>query len=373
VASPAHRIAIVGLGLIGGSLGLAIRAAGLRGVEVVGYDQERSALAKAKRLGAIDREAHDLAQAVAGASLVVIATPILAIRQVLREAAPHLSEGAVVTDTGSTKAAVLAWARELLPKGVHFVGGHPLAGKETQGIDNAQADLFRQRAYCLCPDPEADERAVRTVLGLVQVVGATPLFIDPQEHDQYVAAVSHLPLVVATALFTLVRGSSGWAEMAPLAASGFRDTTRLASGDPEMSHDICLTNQEAILHWLDRLIGELYRYRRLIAEGGTELFETFARAQLERDAFLAKKVVGREPPQVELPDFKDALASLFIGRALSERIRRLSELTEEWGKEPRPGQGEDRAQRLARLMRQRLERDLKRELEKGGDRDQPRK
>ncbi len=213
---------------------------------------------------------------------------------------------------------------------------------------------------------------MRTVLGLVRLVGAHPLFIDPEEHDQYVAAVSHLPLVVATALFTLVRGSSGWQEMAPLAASGFRDTTRLASGDPEMSHDICLTNQEAILHWLDRMIGELYRYRALIAEGGAELFETFARAQLERDAFMAKKIVGREPPQVELPDFKEALASLFIGRALSERVRRLSELTEGRAREPKAPEREDRAERLARLMRERLERDLKRELEKKRDQDQPR-
>ncbi|GEM_PF-34062 len=364
----AHRIAIVGLGLIGGSLGMAIRAARLRGVEVVGYDRDGAVVSKAKRLGAIDREARDLARAVSGASLVVIATPILAIREVLREAAPHLSPGAVVTDTGSTKAAVMAWARELLPEGVHFVGGHPMAGKEAQGIDNAQADLFRERAYCLCPDPQADEGAVRTVLGLVHLVGATPLFIDPQEHDQYVAAVSHLPLVVATALFTLVRGSSGWSEMAPLAASGFRDTTRLASGDPEMAHDICLTNQEAILHWLDRMIGELYRYRRLIAEGGAELFETFARAQLERDAFMTKKVVGREQPQVDLPDFKDALASLFIGRALTERMRKLSELGERPQAAPPPR--EDRTERLARLMRERLERDLRRDLEKedGGQR-----
>ncbi len=129
MAAQMHRIAIVGLGLIGGSLGMAIRAARLRDVEVVGYDQNGGVLGKARRLGAIDREARDLAQAVAGASVVIIATPILAIRQVMREAAPHLSPGAVVTDTGSTKAAVLSWARELLPEGVHFVGGHPMAAR----------------------------------------------------------------------------------------------------------------------------------------------------------------------------------------------------------------------------------------------------
>lgn len=359
-----HRIAIIGLGLIGGSLGLALKAARLRGVELVGYDRDSETRTKARRIGAIDREARDVAEAVSGASMVIVATPILAIREVLREAAPHLTEGSVVTDTGSTKAAVLGWARELLPSGVHFVGGHPMAGKETQGIDHAEAGLFRERAYCLCPDPDADERAVRTVLGLVHAVGATPLFIDPEEHDQYVAAVSHLPLVLATALFTLVRGSTGWQEMAPLAASGFRDTTRLASGDPEMSHDICITNREALLHWLDRMIGELYRYRRLIAEGGAELFETFARAQLDRDAFLSRKVVGREQPQVELPDFKDALVSLFIGRAVSERMRKLTELPEKPAETGGRPSREDRTTRLARLFRERLERDLQRELDK---------
>ncbi len=354
-------MAIIGLGLIGGSLGLALRRAQIPGLEVVGHDVEPAVRGKARRLGAVDREASSPAEAVRGAGLVVLATPIMALPQVMEAIAPHLAAGAVVTDTASTKAIVMEWARRFLPRSVSFVGGHPMAGKETQGIDHAQADLFRERAYCICPDPEARPGAVGAVVAMAQAVGARPLFIDPQEHDAYVAAVSHVPLLAAVALFRMARESPAWADMAPLAASGFRDMTRLASGDPHMSHDICLTNREAILHWLDRLTEELARLRALVAHGGKELFEVFARVQLERDAFLAKGPQVERPPQVDLPEFKETLAQFIVGRAVWERLRRLSQVARQLEG------GEGRAETLARVLAQRLEADVRRSLgeEKG--------
>ena len=282
------RITIIGLGLIGGSLGLAMKAAGLPGSEIVGHDRARNAANKARKMGAIDRAEHNLPRAVERAGMVIIATPVLAVREVMQQIAPNLPDGCVVTDTGSSKERIVEWAAELLPPSVNFLGGHRMAGKETPGIDNAEAGLFRDRAYCLCPAVNAHEDAVRAVAGMVTLVGAEPLYMDPKEHDQYAAAVSHLPLLLSAALFSLLRDSPAWDDLAPMASSGFRDVTRLASGDPRMSHDIFLTNRDAAVHWLDRMVEELQRYRGLLQGDTEELLESFAKAQIDRDSFLAE-------------------------------------------------------------------------------------
>ncbi|MFQ6019917.1 MAG: prephenate dehydrogenase [Dehalococcoidia bacterium] len=316
-----RRIAIIGLGLIGGSLGLAIKAAGQEGMEVVGHDRDRGVEGRARSLGAVDRTERDLPRAVGDAQLVVIATPILAIREVMEQIAPHLPEGCAVSDTASTKAQVLGWAEETLPAGVSFVGGHPLAGKESQGIDNAEATLFAGKTYAVVPAVGASEAAVDSLLGVIRLVGARPTFLDATEHDQYVAAVSHLPLLVSAALFSLVRASPGWPDLASLAASAFRDLTRLASGDPEMSQGICLTNRDALLHWLDRMVGELQHYRGLIQDGGEELFEAFAQAQAERDRFLAQGPPPASGSEAG-PDVRRQLLSSFLGGVLAPRAGR---------------------------------------------------
>src|SRR4029453_2846858 len=145
------RIAIIGTGLIGGSLGLALKAARLPGLEIIGHDSDRSAPSPAAKLGAIDRAEHNLQRAVEGAGMVIIAVPVLTVREVMRQIAPHMTEGVVVTDTTSTKAHVMRWAKESLPEYVHFVGGHPLAGKGGSGIANAQATLFPGEGHRVCP------------------------------------------------------------------------------------------------------------------------------------------------------------------------------------------------------------------------------
>ncbi len=331
---PTGRIAIIGLGLIGGSLGLAIKGAHLDNLEVVGYGRRPGVRVKAQRLGAIDRAAEDVRSAVEDAALVIIATPILAIREVMEEVAPVLPEGCVVTDTGSTKAEVLRWAGEILPGHVDFVGGHPMAGKEQSGIEAADAHLFAGAPYCLVPHVNASERAINAVLGLVGMVGAQPVFVDAGEHDSYVAAVSHLPLVLSVALFSLAHDSQAWPEMAELAAGGFRDLTRLASGDPNMSHDIFVTNREHVLHWLERMIGELSRYRELIRDKDEELFKALARTQLDRDTFLTKPPERRPP--VEQPDMLSAgerMASFLVGEQWVRRARDMGRALEDRGKE----------------------------------------
>jgi prephenate dehydrogenase len=349
------RITIIGLGLIGGSLGLALKAAGLPEVEIVGHNRHRDVANKARKIGAIDRAEHNLPRAVERASVVVIATSVLAVREIMQQIAPDLPDGCTVTDVSSTKVQVMEWAADLLPPTVNFVGGHPMAGKETRGIDSADAGLFRERAYCICPAVNAHEDAVRAVVGMAQLVGAQPLFLEPKEHDQYAAAVSHLPLIVSTALFTLLRASPAWEDLAPMASSGFAGATRLASGDPQMSHDIFLTNREAVVHWLDRMLEELRRYRDLLHGDSEELLRTFIEAQSDRNTFLAEPRPRRT--EGEPPDVRRELMNSLMGGWVADRMKKARELPGLM----REAQGEDgegkpsRADRIAEDIRRDLE------------------
>jgi prephenate dehydrogenase len=320
------RFAIIGLGLIGGSLGLALKRAELKDLEIVGHDAEWGRNGRARKLGAIDREARTAAQAVEGAAVVVIAAPILSMRDVFEQIAPALGDGAVVTDTASTKRDVVRWAQELLPEEVSFVGGHPIAGKETSGIDAADADLFQGRPWAITPPVHASERSIKTVENLVSLVGANPVHVDAEEHDTYLAAASHLPLVVSTALFSLVSQSHAWPDIAAVAGPGFRDTTRLASTNPDMSHNICLTNRENLLHWIDRFGEELQRFRSLIdkSEDQEELSKAFYRAQTDRDAFLETPPRHEEPAQEgDTLSTGERMLSLMVGEYVVRRRKEI--------------------------------------------------
>jgi prephenate dehydrogenase len=323
------RLAIIGLGLIGGSLGLALKRAQLEELEIVGHDAEWGVNGRARKLGAIDREARSVTEAAEGTAVVVIATPILHVATVLEELAPVLAEGALVTDTASTKRDVMRWASELLPETVNFVGGHPIAGKEQSGLEAADAALFEGRPWAISASSGASEQAVRTVENLVAAVGAHPVPIDPEEHDAYLAAVSHLPLLAATALFSLVSGSQAWPELAALAGPGFRDTTRLASTSPDLSHDLSLTNRDNLLHWLDRFGEELARLRRLIEDGKEqeELLKTFAKAQAARDAFThgLPERPGRES-EADKVSAGERMLSFMVGDYVVRRTKELEEI-----------------------------------------------
>ncbi|MEX2227744.1 MAG: prephenate dehydrogenase/arogenate dehydrogenase family protein [Dehalococcoidia bacterium] len=319
-----ERIAIIGLGLIGGSIGLALKQANLTGVQIAGTARSRDTVQRAKKRGAIDEFAHTPEEAVRGAKLVIVASPIMTIPSIFDEIARALEPGAVVTDVASTKGEVMRWAREKLPRSAHFVGGHPMAGKETSGIDAAEADLFRGRPWVIVPSVDAPEAAVTTVISLAHTAGATTLFMDADEHDSYVAAISHLPLTLASALFSLVFGSEAWPEMAGLASSGFRDTTRLASGAPEMAHDIVMTNRENVLHWLDRMQAELARFREAIASGESErVIEAFTRAQIERDNYMING-----PPSRETGDEVEtiSLGDMLMGTRLKQFMKKQEDI-----------------------------------------------
>jgi len=205
-----EKIAIIGLGLIGGSIGLGLKAAKLEGVQVVGHDRDPSVGAKARRVGAVDESDWNLISAVRGANMVIIATPVVGVRETFGFIADHLEPGCVITDTASTKAEVMGWAADMLPPNIHFVGGHAMAGKETPGIDGAEATLFKGATYCVFPTATAHPDAVRAVIGLAELLGATPYFLDPNEHDGFVGGISHLPLILSSALVSATAGRPTW-------------------------------------------------------------------------------------------------------------------------------------------------------------------
>jgi prephenate dehydrogenase len=276
-----QRVSIIGMGLIGGSIGLALRKK--RAVaEVIGYDLGKGVCDRACRIGAIDQYYHTLADTVRGAEIVILATPVGAMHRLLQELASVLSPGTVVTDVASTKAQVISWAEELLPANVSFVGGHPMAGREVSGIDVADATLFCERIYCLTPTARTLPAAVSKVCSLAEILGARVHFLDAVAHDEQVAGVSHLPFLASVALMNTVAGDHTWNEAALLAASGFRDASRLAAGSPEMYRDICLTNSSTIVGWLDKYIGSLQMLRERVAGHDGHIDEMFEQAQQRR-------------------------------------------------------------------------------------------
>ncbi len=282
------RVAIIGLGLIGGSIGLGLKKADKSDCEVVGYVRRPEAASLAVNMDMVDRVETSLEDTVKKAEMVIVATPVLVIKEILSQISGSLPHGCIVTDTASTKVQVMKWAEDLLPPTVDFVGGHPMAGKETYGMKAAEADLFQGSVYCLTPAKKASSQVVDKVVNMVKKLGAVPFFIDAQEHDELVAGISHLPFLLSAALVTSTASEPSWEKMRKLAASGYRDVTRLASGSPEVNAQICLTNQQAILHWLDRYIDELQRYRHLVNLGDEKLKQMLAEANKLRQEWLNK-------------------------------------------------------------------------------------
>ena len=314
------KIGVIGTGLIGTSLALALKKAQIKNLEVVGTDYDRGVRSGAQKRNAFHRMENRLSAVVRDADIVVLATPIMAMQDLMETIGPELSEGCVVTDVGSSKKMVLDWAERYIPKGVDFVGGHPMAGKETSGPEAADADLFRGKAYCIVPSPQARQQAVSEVTKLADAVGARPFFISVDEHDSFVAAASHLPFMLSVALVGCTSKSVNWEDIAQLASSGYRDITRLASGDPIMHRDICVSNPEPIVAWIDAFIRELYEVRKLLDndDGPKEedIRQVFEQASEARALWLAGAVTPMARHQTsttEIPSFSESMGQMFLG------------------------------------------------------------
>lgn len=259
-----HKVVIIGVGVIGGSLGMAIKSRGIANT-VTGVDLDADNLNLAVEYQAIDEGFTDIGAAISGADLVVIATPVGITTEIIKLIAAKLPEGCIITDVGSTKAKIVGEAEQLMPRGVSFVGGHPMAGSELAGVRGADPYLFENAVYVLTPTVRTNTTAVLKLRTLLSILGANIVELDPLEHDLMVAAVSHLPHLAATALVNTVGDIDSEHEgLLMLAAGGFRDTTRVASGHPLMWKDICITNKENIITVLDKYMEVLAQTRRMI-------------------------------------------------------------------------------------------------------------
>ncbi len=242
-------VAILGLGLMGGSLAAALRAKRSVG-RVIGVARRAETIEEAVALGFIDEGTRDAATGIADADLVVLATPVQTTLTLLQELAPRFRAGSVVSDVGSTKADVVA-AMSSLPPGVHPIGGHPMCGKEAAGLSAAEPDLFEGKVYVLTPLERTPPEATQTMQSLAEAVGARCVIVDAARHDRLVAAISHLPYVVAACLVAAAEDAGPDPLIWELAASGFRDTSRLAASETTMMRDILLTNHTNVLDLID--------------------------------------------------------------------------------------------------------------------------
>ena len=283
------KITIVGVGLLGGSLGLAIKKRRLAGT-VVGFVRRAASLSECREAGVVDAATQDLHAAVAGADLIILCTPLGRMRSRVRELLPALQAGAIVTDVGSVKASVVRELESLVARaGAHFVGSHPLAGAEKTGIASARADLFVDAACVVTPTRNSNQDAVRRVDELWRAVGGRVLRVSPELHDELVSRSSHLPHVVACELANYVLSSAHPKQQPALCANGFRDTTRIASGSPEMWRDIALANRRNLGKSLDAFIADLQKFRRALGKADaktvTKFFET---ARQRRDRWCSR-------------------------------------------------------------------------------------
>ncbi|SDE17041.1 prephenate dehydrogenase [Sporomusa acidovorans] len=281
------QIAIIGMGLIGGSLGLAIKAAQGSNIEIVGIDTNKLALTIAKQCGAADLITTDYKTGVENADIVFLCTPVLQIAAHISEIAFHVKKGAILTDTGSTKTYLMEKIAAVLPREVHYIPGHPMAGREKSGIEAAECTLFRDKWYIVIPDAKVDSRAMETLCQVISWTGARITQMNAAQHDRCTALISHMPHIGAAALVTLLQYSEDQETSIKLAGGGFRDTTRIASSNADMWADICMTNTEPIADSLDKfsqIISDVAEKIRQKDRNSIHAF--FANAKARRDALL---------------------------------------------------------------------------------------
>ncbi len=281
-----NQITILAVGLIGGSLAKALKANGFSG-EIVGWGRREVSLKKGLELGVIDRYSLDLSEAVKGADLIVVATPTLIAADMIKQLASIADEQVIITDVASVKGNLLVAAKEAFGKvPPNLVLGHPIAGSEKSGVDAAKADLFVNHRVILTPTEETSPDALQAVKTLWESTGADLVEMAVDEHDEVLAATSHLPHILAYTLVDALAGNPEQQNIFRFAAGGFRDFTRIASSDPTMWHEISLANRDALLKMIDTFSDQLGNLRQAIAEGDSDnIVGSFTRAKSARDKF----------------------------------------------------------------------------------------
>ena len=293
-----EKVCIVGLGLIGGSIGLAIKRSNISN-QITGYARSNSTLERAIELGLVDSVKDNLKDAVNNSDLVILATPLSTFRELVEEMSPFLKKGCIITDTGSAKLTVIEDLKDILPNGVEFVPGHPIAGTEESGPDAGFAELFDNRWCILTPTEDNSSNAVNLVKDFWESIGSKVEIMDPMHHDKVLAITSHIPHLIA---FNIVGTANNLAnvtekEVVKYSAGGFRDFTRIAASDPKMWSDIFTYNSDAVLEMLDLFSNDLAKLKAAVIKKDSDLlFSNF-----EKTREVRKNIIdaGQEESDVD--------------------------------------------------------------------------
>lgn len=288
-----RQITILGVGLLGGSIGLAVRAA-IPKCKIVGWGHRAQTLKRAQEIGAIDRFEMDATAAVAGSNLVILCTPVGAFESVLREIAPALSPGCLVTDVGSTKRSIVRMAEKILGAQQDFIASHPIAGSEKRGVEFARADLFQNALCILTPTSKTLPLVIKRVESFWQMLGMRVIRLSAEDHDRMLADISHLPHVLAAALIAMQEPSA-----LQLSGQGFMDTTRVAGGDGNLWKDILLDNADNLSAALQRLRSQIDQVMRMLEKKDqTKLTQWLTAAADRRTELADRKLRETAPPQI---------------------------------------------------------------------------
>ena len=292
------RLAIIGVGLIGGSLGLCLKQAMGKDIYITGLCRTQASMDKAVELGAVDFADSDIEKVVSEADIVFLSPPVLQIVPMVKKLLPYLKPGTIITDAGSTKQYIWQQLQGILPEDIYYIAGHPMTGREKSGVTAARADLFRGKAYVIVEDTGAPEEAHEKLMQVLRHTGANFTTLDIKKHDRCASVISHVPHVTAAALVTLLNRSGDDLESCiKLIGGGFTDTTRIASSNADMWADICMTNGEAInrhLKELQSILGEVIG--AIDSHDRKAIHDYFSASKARRDSLLERAVEKRIDP-----------------------------------------------------------------------------
>ena len=268
------KLYIIGVGLIGGSLGLSLKQSLKDEIYITGYGRNKDNLREAKKLGAIDSIALNLEDA-ADSDIIYLSTPVLKIVPIIKELTPFLSPNTIITDAGSTKGEIFSEIKRILPKNIYYIAGHPMTGREKSGVTAASADLFKDKTYIVIKDEETPQNAYDKLMNILKNIGAKFSYLPIEAHDSAASVISHLPHIAAAGLVHLLKQSENLDTAKYLIGGGFRDTTRIASSDPDMWADILTTNKDAIARDIDKYIDILSDIKSAVTAKDRDKFYSF--------------------------------------------------------------------------------------------------
>jgi len=282
------KLAIIGVGLIGGSLGLCLKDKLGDAIEITGLCRTQKSMDNAMRLGAVDYAGPDLEKVVGGADIVFLSPPVLQIVPMIEKILPYLKPGTILTDAGSTKGYIWEHLQKILPKDIYYIAGHPMTGREKSGVTAATKDLFRGKAYVILQDTGAPQEAKDKLMSVLKYTEANFLSLDYAAHDRCASVISHIPHLTAAALVTLLaRSGSDRESCIKLIGGGFRDTTRIASSNADMWADICMTNGDAIVNNLRQLQAILQEVTEAVEMHDRQfIYDYFTASRTLRDSIL---------------------------------------------------------------------------------------